>query len=277
MIGVKRKKLIGKICLYIALIVLASFIVVPLYLVLLNSLKTTEEAAILSFDLPQTLRFSNYLEAIREAEVFRSMRNSLIVSVSSVVTVILTSSMAAFIVARREEKLTKVIYYFIIAGLVAPIAIIPEIRLMQLLGLNKSFLAVIFVNIASNIPFTFFLFSGFIQGIPREMDESALMDGCKPLRMFFRIMLPLLKPVLFTAIIFIFMATWNDFQYALYFIPKSSMYTMPQQVYNFMGFHTADMNLICAYMVLTATPVIIVYLFAQKYIISGVTAGAIKG
>ena len=121
------------------------------------------------------------------------------------------------------------------------------------------------------------MLTGFVGNIPRELDESAVIDGCSPLRIFTGIILPLMRPVIMTAIVLIFIGIWNDYMISLYFIPKTSMYTMPLMVQKFIGFHTADMQLICTHMVYTMVPVVALYLFAQKYIVSGLTSGSVKG
>ena len=127
------------------------------------------------------------------------------------------------------------------------------------------------------MPFTAMLFSSFIVTIPRELDEAALLEGCQGYSLFFRIIFPLLKPVIATASVLNFMWVWNDFQYPLYLLNSSSKWTLPLSVYSFFGTFNRDWNLVCADMVLVSLPVIIVYIFAQKYIISGMTAGAVKG
>ena len=131
--------------------------------------------------------------------------------------------------------------------------------------------------IRDSLPFSTFIFSGFINGVPNDLDESAILDGCGPIRLFFQVIAPLLKPVIFTVVIVTFMNSWNDFQYGLYFLTRPEMYTMPLTVYAFKGHYTQSLNLLCGDLVLTMIPIVIVYLLAQKYIVSGMTAGAVKG
>jgi raffinose/stachyose/melibiose transport system permease protein len=135
----------------------------------------------------------------------------------------------------------------------------------------------IFVLIASNISWGMFIMTSFMRTIPREMDEAAIIDGCGPLRLFYRIIFPLLKPVIMTNVVIIGMSTWNDLQTPLYMLNSSKNLTMPLTVYNFMGRYFSQWNLIFADLVLVGLPMVLMYAFLQKYIVSGITAGAVKG
>jgi raffinose/stachyose/melibiose transport system permease protein len=133
------------------------------------------------------------------------------------------------------------------------------------------------VYIALYLPFSTMLFTSFIKGIPRELDEAAVIDGTKGLRLFFHVIMPLLKPVTATTGVLTFMWVWNDLQYPIYLLNSSSKWTLPLSVFNFFGQYQRSWNLVCADMVIVTIPVIILYAAAQKYIISGMTAGAVKG
>ena len=277
MMGLKTKNRVHFLLFHILVIALGLVILLPLYLIVINSLKTRSEASVVDLSLPARLIFENYATVFDKADIPRAMLNGAIISFSTLIIVILVTSMAAFIVIRRTSKLSRFIYYLIVAGLIAPLAIIPAMKIMMTIHIMGTYAAIILVLSSVCTPFSFFLFTGFIKGIPRQLDESAIVDGCKPMRLFFQIIFPLLKPVVVTNIITTFMFCWNDFTYALYFLGKSSMWNMPMTVYAFMGFHTADWNLVCADLVLTILPVMIVYFFAQKYIVAGMTTGAVKG
>ena len=273
----KKRNVLKKICIYLVLLVVSLFVMLPIYLIVVNSLKTEAESVVLNLAPPAIFQFSNYLKVIQKANIPRAMFNGLLVSVFSVITVVIVSSMASFLLARRLSKTTKFLYYLFVAGLIAPLPLIPTMRLLQSLNIINTYFGIICIFISVNIPFSIFLYSGFIKGIPRELDESAILDGCGPIRLFYQIIFPLLKPVVFTNIILVFMNVWNDFQYTLYFLGKSSMWNMPLTVYKFVGKYTNQWELVCADLVLTILPVILIYIFAQKYIISGMTAGAVKG
>ena len=270
-------KTISKFIFYILMIFIGMFVLVPLLSIILNSFKNLTESSIISLKLPSKWLWENYITVIKDGHILRAMTNSIIITLISVSSVALLSSLTAFVFSRRKTKLTKFLFYFILLGMMAPIAIIPEIKIMQTIGLYGSLAAMILIHITINLPFSVYLYSGFIHGIPKELDEAAIIDGCNPINLYFKVIFPLLRPVVFTNIVVVFMAVWNDFQYSLYFLTKPSMYTMPQTVYAFKGYYTQSLNLLCGDMVLTVIPVLIVYLLAQKYIISGMTVGSVKG
>jgi raffinose/stachyose/melibiose transport system permease protein len=268
---------LGSAVLFLVLLVFAVITLLPVLLVLLNSFKTGQQAAVVDLALPHPVQLSNYPTVLRQAQVLRATANGLVIAVASITVTLLFSAMAAYVVNRRRGKATSAIFWFLISGLIAPLAIIPEIRIMQFFGIMGTLLPVILVQVATRIPFTFFMFVGFMSTVSREIDESATIDGARPLRVFFTIILPLLQPALFTNIALLFIGIWNDFQVPLYFIPRSALYTMPLTVQKFFGFHTADMQYICVHMIYSLLPVLAVYLFAQKYVISGISTGAVKG
>lgn len=265
------------ICFDILLLIISFVILIPLYLILINSFKNATESTVLSMTFPKVFQFENYITVFKKANIFRAMGNGILVSSVSVLVVIFGSSMASFILVRRATKLNNFLYGLFIAGLMAPLSIIPTIKVLQLLNIMNTYQGAICIFISVNLPFSVFLFSGFIRSIPKELDESGVIDGCGSMRLFFNIIFPLLKPVIFTCLVLVFMNVWNDFQYTLYFLNKTSMRTMPLTVYAFLGQYTSQWNLVCVDLVLTIAPIIILYVFAQKYIIAGMTAGAVKG
>ena len=150
-------------------------------------------------------------------------------------------------------------------------------KVMQLTMLNNTQIGICLLYAAMQIPFTIFLMYGFIGTVPRELDEAGIIDGCSPLSLFFRIVFPLLKPIIVTTIVLTFMNTWNEFITPLYYLSNSDLWPMTLAVYNFFGQFDTSWNLVCADIVLTSLPVVIIYLVGQKYIISGMTTGAVKG
>lgn len=253
------------------------FILAPLAIMFLGSFKGTKEAAQLSLSLPTVWHPENYQVVYEKGRVGRAFLNSALITISAVFVTLLTSSMASFYLARAATRLSKRIYNIFMIGLVAPISLIPTIKLLQILRLNNSYLGVILVFSALNLSFSVLLMTGFVKTIPRQLDEAALIDGCGALRTFFQVVLPLLIPVIATGTVFIFMGVWNSFVIPLYFLSDSDKWPMPLTVYNFFGQYQSSWNLVFADLVMTASPVLIVYILAQRYIIEGMTAGAIKG
>lgn len=252
-------------------------VLIPIGLILLNSLKTTQEAARMNMQLPAKLMFENYIEVIRQSNMIRSFFNSLIISLFCVIIGILVSSMAAYVISRYKSKLNRFCFYFFFVGLIAPINYITTLRVMKFLNIMNTYRGMILLNAALAIPFAVFLFHGFIVTVPREIDEAGVIDGCGALSLYFRIVFPLLKPVTITASVLTFISSWNDFITPLYVLNDSKKWGMIISVYNYWGLYTSDWNLICAVIVLTLLPITVVYIFAQKYIIAGMTAGSVKG
>lgn len=274
----RKTRWVGATLFELFMLVLSLVIVIPLIALLLNSVKNPVESSILTLKLPSQWMFENYAVVVEKSKVAQALLNSLFVAVLSVGMIIICSSLASYAICRRVNKCTGFIYKLFFLGLIAPVSIIPTIRLMQSLNLMNTHLSLILIYIAVNLPFSTFLFTGFIKAsIPVELDQAGIIDGCSGFGIFWRIILPLLKPVIFTSIILSFMNVWNDFQFPLYMLSSSSKWTMPLTIYSFAGEFTSQWNLMCADMVLIMLPIILVYLISQKYIISGMVAGAIKG
>lgn len=256
---------------------MALAVLLPICFILVNSLKTNTEANSMSFSLPQMWQWGNYTEAIRQGSLLRSFLNSLLISSTSVVLCILATSMAAFVLSRRKTRLNRFVYNYFFFGLVAPLNYIMTIRVLKVLQLQNTYEGIILVYVALGIPFLMFLFYGFIQSVPRELDEAAVIDGCGLVRLFFNIIFPLLKPVTITGLVFNFLGAWNDFITPLYLLNDQNKLGMVNTIYNFFGYHFNDWNLIFADILLTILPVLILYVFGQRYIISGMMAGSVKG
>jgi len=258
--------------------IIASFIIiVPLLIMIFGSFKSQVEASLFNINIPIQWHFENFLFVIEKGKIMQAFFNSLLVTVSSTVIGVCLSAMTGFIISRRNTKTTRRMYTYFLVGMIAPLQIITTYAVLKTFGLSGSFLGIILIYISINLPFTIFLFTSFITGIPKEIDEAAIVDGCGLYRMFFAIIFPLLKPVIATSIVIFAMNVWNDFQLPLYFLSSSDKWTMPLTVYNFYGQYYSSWNYVFADMILTALPILLVYLFAQKYIVSGMTSGAVKG
>lgn len=256
--------------------ILALLIVVPILIVILASMKPAHEAALMNLELPSTFRIENFSETIERGHLFRAFLNSLLISSTSAIISILSSAMAAFVLSRRRSKLNKAVYNYIFLGLIAPINYITTIKVFQILGIMNSYAGIILLYGALGIPFAVFVYYGFMRSIPKELDEAALIDGCNPLQLFFKVIFPLLKPVTMTVLVLNFMGAWNDFVSPLYLLSQQKKWPMVLAVYNFFGAHFNEWNMICASIILSTLPIIVLYIFGQKYIISGMTSGAVK-
>ena len=272
-----QKKITGTIVVNVFTWILSITLIIPLILILINSFKTSQAASDMNLSFPVTFQFSNYLTVIQKGKLDIAFFNSLIYSVFSVALCTLTSSMSAYVLSRNRSKTNRFIYFMIVLGITMPINFVVLMKVMQVLHLINTQVGIILLYAAIQTPFNVFLIYSFIGKIPKDIDEAANIDGCSPLRLFFSIIFPLLKPVLVTVMVLTFLNTWNEYILPLYYLGKSVYWPMTLAVYNFFGMYFKEWNLVCADIVLTSLPVIIVYLAGQKYIVSGMTAGAVKG
>ncbi len=258
--------------------ILSFLMLVPLVLILLNSVKTSQAASDMSLALPEgSLRFDNFVTVIEKGKLGLTFLNSLLYSTGSVVLCAILSSMAAYVFSRNRCRLHRFLYLFIVLGITMPINFVALMKVMQFTLLQNTRLGIILLYTALQLPFNIFLIFGFIGKIPKDIDEAAVIDGCGPIRLFSIVILPLLKPVLVTVMVLTFLNTWNEFVLPLYFLGSSAKWPMTLAVYNFFGMYATDWNLVCADIVLTCMPVVVVYLLGQRYIVAGMTAGAVKG
>ena len=260
------------LCLFLSLLVLA-----PMYLVLINSFKTKAESARMNLKLPTQWVFSNYADVIKKAKLLTGLGNSLIYAFVSTTAGVLLCAMAAYVLSRKRTRLNNFIYYFFISGLFFPVNYITLVRVFQWMHLTNTRLGIILVFTSAMVPFCIFTIYSFVETIPKELDEAATIDGARPTGLFFRVILPLLKPTLMTCFILQFMGVWNDFLTPLYLSSKSKLHPMTMSVYQFFGKEGSNWNYVFADIVLTIIPVVTVYAVGQRYIIGGVTAGAVKG
>jgi raffinose/stachyose/melibiose transport system permease protein len=263
--------------LLVALLV-GAVILIPLILIILNSLKSAEEAARFNLALPKVWHWANYKVAFVDGGMLVAFFNSMIITVLSVSIVVFAGSSAAYILSRRQqERGMKAVYLIVICGLIAPPSFIPTIKLMQAIHLNGQYMGVVLVFCAILFPFAIFTMTGFIKSIPRELDEAAIVDGSSGIIFYTRIMFPLLLPAIATVTIFVFMRVWNDFQWPLYLLNTSAKWPLPLSVFNFVSKYDTEWQYVFANLFITISPVLLLYFFLQRYIIEGMTAGSVKG
>ncbi|AQR97637.1 carbohydrate ABC transporter permease [Clostridium saccharoperbutylacetonicum] len=271
------KKSIGSLAINIITIFTSLIVLIPMVVLVLNSFKNQSESNKMSLSLPKEWVFQNFKTVIEQGKLISSFLNSLLYATGSVIIIVFVVAAAAFVIARNRKGVNNFIYYFIISGIAIPINNVALMKVMQALGLVNTRIGIILVYAAINIPLSLFLSYGFISTIPREIDEAAIIDGCGPVKLFIKIILPLLKPIISTLFVLNFMAVWNDFTMPLYYLNNSGKWPMTLAVYNFFGAFENSWNLVSADIVLTLLPVLIVFILGQKYIVGGVAAGSVKG
>lgn len=276
MTGIRKKMPV--LLLELLLWLLAVLIIVPFLIMLFGSLKTNVEATAFDLSLPTVWQWQNYSQVIVEGKMVRSFMNGMLITGVAVAINIVFSAMAAFFIARRKTRGSEFLYFFFFIGMLAPMQTIPTIRLMQALELYGTYTSVILIYCVINMGFSIFLYTGFIRTtVPQALDEAALLDGASVIRMFFSVVFPLLKPINMTILIIVFMNIWNDVNIPIFFLNNPGKWTMPLSVYQFFGMYSgSNWNLVFANLVLTALPVLVIYMFCQRYIVSGLTAGAVK-
>lgn len=263
---------------YNALALVVSLIMfIPVYLVFVNSLKTRGEASSMGAELPAVVQWSNFATVIEKGKLLGAFGNSLLYSLASTAIGTSVSALAAYVLSRNRSRFNSGIYFLLVMGIAMPTNFVTLTKVMQVTHLINSQLGIILLYSAMQIPLSVFLIYAFIETIPRELDEAAIIDGCSSLRVFFSVIFPLLTPVLVTAAVLNILGIWNEFLMPLYYLNSSTDWPMTLAVYNFFGQFQADWSLVSADVVLTILPVILIYLLAQRYILSGMVAGAVKG
>jgi raffinose/stachyose/melibiose transport system permease protein len=277
----KVRKFIASVWLdAVSLIIISIVFVVPFIFIFLTASKTRPEAALFQFSWPSEFQlFENLREvmAFGDYRMIRALWNSTLLTVSSVTLIVLVSALVAFVMQRRGDRVASVVSSFMLAGLIIPPAVVPTIFLLQWIGLYKTLLGLIMVEVAFTMPFAILVFRAFMASIPREIDEAAIMDGASPLRVFFSIILPLLQPAIITVIVTSSVAIYNDFVGPLYFLPGSQNVTAQLTLFSFISQFTSRWNLLFADVVIITILPLIMFIFFQRQLVSGLTAGAIKG
>jgi len=273
-----RKKILFALK-YVVIAFVVLIILIPVYDMVLNSFKSDEESRIPTLTLPQEWKIiENYQTAIEKGRVVQGFKNSMIITLSSTVIILVVSTLAAFVFGRRKGKGIRVLFMIFMMGIITPPSFIMSLMLLKYLNLTGTYQGIILFYSATFCAFPIFLLSGFMATIPKELEESAIIDGASSFSVLIRIILPQLKPAVATSFIWVFLRIWNDFLIPLYLLSgNTSKYTMILGLYNLKGQFFTRWNLIFADLIMVSIPVVIAYLFAQKQIIEGLGAGALKG
>jgi len=276
-VGAKSKKRLKSVMQNLIAWLVSLTMIIPLLLILVNAFKPVEETYTLSLQLPKNWTVEHFAVVIKQGKLLESFFNSLLYAGAAMLITIFLGSMAAYFFARRKGRKNRIVYFYLVLGIVIPINYVALMKVMQMVQMNNTALGIILLYTATQLPFTVFLLYGFVCKIPVDLDEAAVIDGCGPIRLFISIIMPMLKPGMVTAGVLCFLNDWNEFIMPLYFLNSSEKWPMTLAVYNFFGQFEKSWNLICADILLTCLPVIIMYLLCQRYIVGGQTAGAVKG
>lgn len=282
--SIRNAKILGNTFTYVILVLAAAVVVAPLLIVLMNSFKTKNSIALEPFVFPTSktfAEFNNYITGVKQSNFFSSFLNSLLITICSTVLILIFCSMAAWFLTRVKTWWTKVIYYVIIFSMIVPfqMVMLPLTGVASTLNLDNV-IGVIFIYVGFGAGLSTFMYAGFVKSVPVDIEESAMIDGCNPVQTFFHVVFPVMKPTTITIAILNVMWIWNDYllPYMVLGTTKGKT-TLPVAIQISMqgGYGDINMGAFMAMIVLTIIPVIVFYLFCQKYIIKGVIAGAVKG
>lgn len=275
----RRRKKINRGLIYLILIIFTLVNAYPIFWMIMNSFKTGQEFALNPFSIPIKWVLENYSDAWVTANIGKYFFNSLVVGMGAVIIAILTGAFASYFLSRFDFKGRNLLYGFFIIGLLVPIhaTLVPMFILMQKLGILNTYWALIFPYVAFNLPITIFLLTSFMSSFSKEIEESAIMDGCGVFRMFWTIILPMSRPAIATAVILNFINNWNEFSFALVLINDKALNTLPLGLANFAGQYTTNYTAQMAGLTMVLIPTILFYLIMEKQIVEGMTEGAVKG
>jgi raffinose/stachyose/melibiose transport system permease protein len=254
--------------------------IVPFLFMLLTASKTQTEANDLAFSLPtHWVLLDNLSQAIkaRNYMLLAAFINSTIITVVSVAIMVVVSAMVAYVLQRRPSRSNRFVDLLILSGLIIPPAVVPTIWVLQKLELFKTIPGLILIEVAFGMSFCILLFRAFIATIPRELDEAAIIDGARPMRVFFSVIFPLLRSVVVTVIVTQSVFVFNDFVNPLYFLPGDENPTVQLTLFNFQTQYNTQYNLLFADILLITIPPLIMFIFFNRKIVAGLTAGAVKG
>jgi raffinose/stachyose/melibiose transport system permease protein len=264
----------------IFMVVVGMVFIVPFAFILSIASKSRQEAGLFEFTWPGEFLLFDNLVAVLEFNdyiMLRALRNSAVLTVASVTLIVIFAAFVAYVMQRRNDRVANLVNAIMFAGLVLPPAVVPTVFWMQTLGIYKTIMSLVFIEVALALPFATIILRAFIGTIPREIDEAAIMDGASPLRLFFSVILPLLRPAIVTIIVTSSVAIYNDFSNPLYFLPGAQNVTAQLTLFSFMSQFNSQWNMVFADVVLITIPPLILFMFFQKQIVSGMTSGAVKG
>ncbi len=250
---------------------------IPFYIVVMVALKPKTDMSSRWLP-PETVDFSNFTTAINRAKILNAMRDSAIITVIAVLAVAILGAMAAYPLARMKNRWNAIILKLVLGVMMIPplSMLVPLVTLMSRIGGVSTYWGIISVLVAFQLPLSIFMYANFIEAIPRELDEAASIDGCSKFMIFYRIILPLLKPVTATVIILTGVFIWNDYQFSLYILQSSRLRTVTLAVAAFFGQSSANFGAAAAAALLAVVPVVVLYLALQKYFVKGMIDSAGK-
>ena len=263
-----------------AIVVALVIFIVPFLFIVFTAGKTQAESSFLEFSWPtEWVFFENIVTVLQNRDflLVRAFVNSTVLTVAAVTIMVVLGAMVGYVLQRRRSRWNPLVNGLVLAGLIIPPAVVPTIWVLQGLELFKTIPGLIAAHVAFGLSFCILLFRAFVATIPRELDEAAVIDGAGPIKLFFRVIFPLLKSVIVTVIVVQSVTVFNDFTFALYFAPGDENATVQLTTFNYISQSVSSYNLLFANVLLITIPPLIMYIFFQRQIVAGMTSGAVKG
>lgn len=272
------RKRIGSAVTSVVMIAISLVCAVPLWYIVINTFKTIADMNVNPLGLPNDWTFDNYINAFKTVPILRSLWNTVIVTFFGVAIQVIVGALAAYGMILRKSRFTSAVGAVLMVAFVVPAqsTLIPLYRMEAGVHLVNTLAGLVLIYLGGAV-FCYFLIVGYMRSLPFDLIEAARIDGAGPLRIFWNIVMPLIKPILTTVIVFQTMGTWNDFMNANVFISSSELRTIVLQVYNAVGQFSTDWPSFMTITVLALLPVFIFFIFCQKWIVSGLVAGSVKG
>ncbi|MFV0352935.1 MAG: carbohydrate ABC transporter permease [Oscillospiraceae bacterium] len=276
---VGKKRTVGKGICYLFAVFWGIMTIFPLFITFLSSVKNNEGITLGMFKWPDAFLWSNYITAFEKANIGRAVLNSIFVALTSTVIVCLVGMLAAYVLTRKKFKLKGLIYSLFIVGVMVPVhcTIIPISTLGTRTGGMNSYWFLILVYVAFNLSQAIFLFTGYLNGISREMDEAAIIDGCNDTQLLFRILMPMSVPIISTEAILAFIYGYGELIFSMVLLTNEKKYTISRAMLAFSGGYQTQLGPIFACIIVAVLPMIILYILFHERVQSGMLAGAIKG
>ncbi len=255
------------------------WIAIPVWMVLVNSAKSYADASALGLGLPKTWHLvDNYRAVFTDGFYLIALRNSLLVSIPTMIAVLLLGAAASWAFGRSNSRILRVVFYVLTMSMFIPPTLIPTIFLLKSIGLNGTTFGYILVLIGTRMGIVIFLTTGFVRSLPQDLEQAARIDGANHFQTFTRIVFPLLAPVLFSAGVILIVTVWSDFFFAQFLLTGPTRQTLPLALYNFANASSQSLqwNLVFAHVTMTSLPLLLAYIFAQRRVIGGLTEGALR-
>lgn len=273
-----KKKVVHGIVYFLAF-VWCAITILPLFTTLLSSFKNNDEIYLGLFNLPEVWRFSNYPKAIETANALRAVGNSLVMAVSTTISVTVIGMMASYVLSRKKLFFVKPLTIFFMVGVMVPVhcTLVPISNIASAMQAKNHYWFLLLVYTTFNLAQAIFLYTGFMDGIDRGLDEAAIIDGCGDIKLLTKVLLPICKPIIATEAIFVFIYGYSELIFSLTLISSDVKYTVSRAMLNFTGNHTIDLGSQFAFVVMAMIPTIVIYLVFHEKVESGMLSGAVKG